>query len=99
MRNLFAIVALTPLLVAAGPCGDDGDGGGGADAGDECQAYCEAYYADDLEGCEVCGIEAMIADGACACEFLSCVPELCTAWCQESDAGVSGTCSITCVCD
>jgi hypothetical protein len=98
MRTALAIAALAPLLFAVGSCGDD-DGGGGADAGDECQAYCEAFYAADLEGCEVCGVEATAAGGDCTCEFLSCVPDLCAAWCQESDAGATGTCVINCDCE
>jgi hypothetical protein len=93
----LAMVLLAPLLVAAASCGDDDDDG--ADAGTDCQAYCESFYADDLEGCDVCGIDATIANDNCSCEFLSCVPALCDAWCQESDAGVSGTCNITCSCD
>jgi hypothetical protein len=92
----LAIVLLAPLLVAAGPCED---GGEGTDEQAECQAYCESFYADDLEGCDACGVEATVANDNCSCEFLSCVPDLCTSWCQESDAGVSGTCSITCECD
>jgi len=99
MRRAIAIAVLAPFLVAAVSCGDD-DGGDGADAGDECQAYCEAYYADDLEGCDVCGVEVVFEDGVCvSCEWDSCVPDLCVAWCQENGDADGGTCSITCVCD
>jgi hypothetical protein len=98
VRKILAIAAFAPLLFAAASCGDDG-GDGGTDDEAACQAACEATYADDLEGCDVCGVDVVFADGACDCYFLSCVSDLCDAWCEEADAGVSGTCYLdSCTC-
>jgi len=99
MRTALAISALASLAFASASCGDDG--GGGTDTDTECQDYqdyCEAFYADDLEECDVCGVEAFRYEGSCVCNWLSCVPDLCTSWCQGEEGADGGTCDINCEC-
>jgi hypothetical protein len=98
MRYVLILAAALPPLAAAASCGDDDGDDDGADAGVDCQAYCQSYFADDLEGCEVCGVEATPTEGGCACVFDSCVPDLCTEWCEENGSPDGGTCIITCEC-
>jgi len=94
----WAIAMLAPFLVAAVSCGDDD--GGGEDEEAQCYADCEALNADQLEGCDVCGVEIVFEDGVCvSCEWDSCVPDLCVAWCQENGDADGGTCNINCECD
>ena len=97
MRNLLALMAITPLLFAAASCGDDDSGGTDDEAA--CLSACEATYADDLETCAACGIEVVVEDGACDCYFFSCVSELCAAWCEDQGAA-GGTCYLDeCSCE
>lgn len=101
MRKALAIAALAPFLFAAGPCGDDDGGGGGTDDEAACEQYCAAQYADDLEGCEWCAVDVTYDEetGVCTCEFLSCVSDLCTGWCQADGGTSTGTCYLdSCTC-
>jgi hypothetical protein len=98
MRTVLAIAAFVPLLFAAASCGDDD--GGGADDEAACLAACEAAHAEELAECDYCGVEIVFEDGQCiSCTSISCVSDLCDAWCEETDAGVSGTCYLdSCTC-
>ena len=101
MMKALAFAALAPLLFAAASCGDDDGGDGGVDDEAACQQYCAALYADDIEGCEWCAIEvSWVEEGKdCFCEFLSCVPDLCTDWCQADGGTATGTCYLdSCTC-
>ena len=97
MRTFLAIAALAPLLFAAA-CGDD-DSSSGADDEAACQDACEAAFADQMVGCDLCEIIVTFEDGDCSCEFLDCGSDLCDAWCLENQGIATGTCTLgTCTC-
>jgi hypothetical protein len=89
MHSFFRFVLFVSFGAAASAaaCGDDDDGAD--DDATVCQTTCEAEYADDADDCDACDIAYTFADGVCTCQFLSCVQDLCAAFCEEHDAGSS----------
>ena len=100
MMKALALAAFVPLLFAAASCGDDDGGDGGVDDEAACLADCEAAHAEELAECGYCGVEIVFEDGQCiSCTSISCVSDLCDAWCQADGGTATGTCYLdSCMC-